>query len=98
NARSVTLRMLLSHQTGIYDVISDSDFYLSVLNNPNRNWSQEDLIKFIRGDEAAFEAGSTSGYSNSNYLIVSMAIEGATGRSHAELLREKILAPLQLHD
>lgn len=94
NAEGKTIRQCLNHTTGIYDVITDSDFYLAVLNNPNRRWSAEDLLKYVYGRK-----GYTLGqpypalYSNTNTLLVSMCIEKATGRSHAELLRELILKP-----
>jgi D-alanyl-D-alanine carboxypeptidase len=98
NADKCTLRNLLNHTSGIYDVIIDQDFYLAVLNKPDRKWTQEELLKFVYGKPAAFETGTTSGYSNTNTLLVSMIIDKVTGRPHADLLREKILAPLGLNN
>lgn len=96
NANNCTLRQLLNHTTGIYDVINDQDFYLAVLNQPDRKWKQEELLEFVYGKPAAFQTGTTSGYSNTNTLLVSMVIDKATGRDHGDLLREKIIAPLGL--
>jgi D-alanyl-D-alanine carboxypeptidase len=96
NANNSTLRQLLNHTTGIYDVITDQDFYLAVLNQPDRKWKQEELLEFVYGKPAAFQSGTTSGYSNTNTLLVSMIIDKATGRNHGELLREKIIGPLGL--
>ncbi len=96
NAGKVTVRQLLKHTTGIFDVITDNSFYLSVLNDPPAFRDQYDILKFVRGKAAAFEAGTQEGYSNTNTLLLSMVIDKATGISHAQLLREKIFEPLGL--
>ncbi|MDQ4139240.1 MAG: beta-lactamase family protein [Bacteroidota bacterium] len=52
--------------------------------------------EYSYNQEALFETGTSSGYSNTNTVLATMVIEAATGRSHAALLREKILNPLGL--
>lgn len=97
NVRESTVRMLLNHRTGIADVIEDNAFYLAVLNQPDRKWKPEDLIRYVYGDEPEFApAGSDETYSNTNFLLLAMVIESATGQPHGQLLREKIIAPLGL--
>jgi D-alanyl-D-alanine carboxypeptidase len=96
NAKQSTIRALLNHTSGIADVIEDDAFYLSVLNDPSRKWEPEDLLKFVYDDPAVFEFGKGVSYSNTNFLLLSMIIEKVTGVDHAVLLREKVLAPLQL--
>lgn len=98
NGTEATLRQCMNHSAGIYDIITDSDFYLAVLNNPNKHWSQEELLKYVYGKPKAFKTGDTSGYSNTNTLLVSMVIEKATGRQHGQLMREKLWAPLGMGD
>ena len=98
NAKQVTLRQLLNHTSGIPDVIVQNSFYLAVLNNPGRFWTPEDLLKYVKGLDPVFELGTQLEYSNTNLLYAAMAIEGATGQDHAQLLREKILDPLNLED
>jgi D-alanyl-D-alanine carboxypeptidase len=98
NAESSTLRQCMNHSTGIYDIIIDSDFYLGILNNPNKRWTQEELLKFVYGKPANFKPGDTALYSNTNTLLVSMVIESATGRPHGELMREKLWLPLGMQD
>jgi D-alanyl-D-alanine carboxypeptidase len=96
NADQCSIRDLLGHTSGIYDVISDNGFYLAVLNNPAKKWKPEELLKFVNDKEAAFAYGSKASYSNTNFLLLGMLIDKATGRSHADLLKEKIIAPLGL--
>jgi D-alanyl-D-alanine carboxypeptidase len=98
NAERISLWQLLTHSSGIYDVIRDNEFYLAVLNNPNRNWKQEELLQFVYDKPALYSPGDSASYSNTNTLLVSMIIDKATGRNHAELLRERIFNPLAMND
>lgn len=98
NADRISLWQLLNHTSGIYDVIKDEEFYLAVLNNPNKTWRQEELLTFVYDKPATFNPGDSVAYSNTNTLLVSMVIEKATGRSHAELLKERIFRPLNMND
>lgn len=94
NGMEATLRQCLNHSTGIYDIIINSDFYLGVLNDPNKHWTQEELLKFVYNQPANFKPGDTALYSNTNTMLASMVIEKATGRPHGELMREKLWIPL----
>ena len=96
NGHLITLGQLMKHETGIPDLIENDDFYLAVLNDPNKKWTPEELLKFVYKQDALFAPGDTAIYSNSNTILVSMVINYATGRDHADLLKEKILQPLQL--
>ncbi len=93
NADLVTIRDLMQHTTGIYDIIFDADFYLAVLNNPNKHWTGKELIKFAYNKPAVFAYKDTlqkAEYSNTNTLLLSMCLESITGRPHHELLRELV--------
>lgn len=96
NGSNVRLGQLMNHETGIPDLIEDDDFYLAVLNNPVKKWKQEELLEFVYDEKPLFAPGDTAIYSNTNTILLSMIIEYATGRKHAELLREQILQPLAL--
>lgn len=97
NGRGHKIRNLMNHTTGIFDVIRSSDFYLAVLNNPNKRWRQEELLKFVYGiDGHQLNNPYPAFYSSTNTLLLSMCIEKATGEDHGKLLREKILNPLGL--
>ncbi len=98
NARGATIKQLMQHTTGIYDIISDNGFYLSVLNDPDKHWSADDLITLAYGKDAHFAQGTSCLYSNTNTLLLSMVLDKLTGRPHHLLLREKILDPLGLND
>ncbi|RYD83454.1 MAG: class A beta-lactamase-related serine hydrolase [Sphingobacteriales bacterium] len=97
NADKATLRNLLNHTTGIYDHITGSDFYLAVLNHPDRKWKQEELLEFVYGKPAAYPFGEAN-YSNTNTLLVSMILDKASGRNHGDLLKERIFEPLGMNN
>jgi D-alanyl-D-alanine carboxypeptidase len=98
NADQCSIKDLLGHTSGIYDVITDNGFYLAVLNNPPKKWKQEELLKFVYDKDPAFDYGTKASYSNTNFLLLSMVIDNATGRSHADLLKEKVIRPLGLNN
>lgn len=98
--KPLTIRNLLNHTSGIYDVIDDNGFYLQVLNDPSRKWTADDLLEYVYDKDAAFAFDPTEkvGYSNTNYLLLSMVIEAATGVPHSEILHNEVIDPLGLTD
>jgi len=98
NAQDVTVRQLLNHTSGIFDVITDNGFYLDVLNDPPKNRNASEILHYVRKKKASFPAGTSSAYSNTNTLLLSLVIDAATGVGHEKLLREKVLNKLNLND
>ena len=90
NADECTLRQLLNHTSGIYDLVEDQTFYLNLLNNPSKKWTGEELLEFVYNKPAYFPCGTDVYYSNSNFLLVSLIIDRATGMNHADLLKEMV--------
>ncbi len=97
-AEGKTLHQLMNHTTGIYDVITSSSFYLAVLNNPNKQWTQEELLSYVYGKEGYDLDSFPAHYSNTNTVLLSMCIEKATGQKHETLLREMVLNPVGMND
>ncbi len=98
NCRGATIRQLMNHTTGIYDIIKSTAFYLSLLNNPDKKWTAKELIKFAYLKTPKFELGKSCFYSNTNTLLLSMVISKVTGKNQVQLLHEKILNPLSMYD
>ena len=96
NGNLVTLGQLLNHESGIPDLAEENDFYLSVLNNPNKIWSGPELLNFVKGSARVFNPGDTAIYSNTNTLLVSMILDKVAGRGHAMLLKERVIDRLGL--
>jgi len=98
NADQVTIKNCLQHTTGFYDITEDSEFYLAVLNNPNKDWSATELLKFMRGKDPNFEPNEGVLYSNSNTIFVAMCLDKVLGYSHARALRSVIWEPLGMNN
>ncbi len=96
NGNTITLGQLMNHESGIRDVIEEDAFYLAVLNNPNKKWTQEELLEFIYNKPAVFVPGDTAIYSNTNTILVTLVMQYATSQKHEELLHQRILQPLAL--
>jgi D-alanyl-D-alanine carboxypeptidase len=96
NGKRITLGQCMKHETGIPDVIEQSEFYLAVLNDPNKKWSPEELLEYVYHSDPLFQPGDTAIYSNTNTILVAMTIEAATKKKHSDLLRQLILSPLRM--
>ena len=96
NGNIITLGQCMKHETGIPDLIEQNQFYLAVLNNPNKKWGPEELLEFIYNKPALFYPSDTAIYSNTNTVLVTMIIEAQTGKKHADLLKQYILNSLGL--
>jgi len=95
--RKVTIRQLLRHQSGIYDVLSHPNNQPTLLSDISQIWTPEALIKeFI--SPALFAPGATWSYSNTNYFLLAMIIKKVTGQPFYEVYRERFFEPLDLQE
>lgn len=86
----VTLHHLLSHTSGIPDIVG-SDFFKAIRVRPFTGL--EPLIPEIAKQEPEFEAGKNWSYSNSNYLLLSRIVEIASGESWWSYVRRNLILP-----
>ena len=56
DGRTITIRELLQHTSGLYDYVSDAAFRTAVLANPLRVWTPKQLVKIARLAPAAVQA------------------------------------------
>ncbi len=98
NARALTIRMLLNHTSGIRAYEFNPHFDRDLSANPDRVWRPEELVGYLLDREPAFEAGKGWVYSDTNYILVGMIIEKATGKPYYQELQQRLLDPLGLKD
>lgn len=91
---NITIRQLLNHTSGLADVTGVPGYSDSILSNPNRIFSPNEVIRWI--GPPSFAPGTGFEYSNTNYLLAGMIAEIAGGQSFGTLLRNLILSPLQM--
>jgi D-alanyl-D-alanine carboxypeptidase len=95
NAGTITVRMLLNHASGIPEYNSNPGFLSEVIQHPLDNFSREDCLESIAGEELRFTPGSKYEYVNTNYLLLSLIGDAVTG-NHAAYIRKNIFKPLGL--
>lgn len=92
NARKITIRHLLSHQSGIYNFTKDTN----ILQWNSLPHSRKELLDRMLRYPNVFMPGEKTEYSNSNYVLLSWILEDVTGESYAKLLEKWILKPVGL--
>ena len=98
NAKTITLRSMMNHTSGIPRHILVPEFQEAVKADTQRSWKPEELIAFVLDAEPLFAVGEGWSYADTNYILVGMIIERVTGRRYYEELGDRILGPLGLSD
>ena len=92
NSSQITLRQLLDHRSGIHDVFTSPGVANAILSSPSKIWTVDQVLARI--GKPYFAPGRGYQYSNTNYILLGLAIEKATGRTIASLIRSAFLDPL----
>lgn len=92
--KSITIKHLLTHTSGIHDFTSLTD-YRSTRATPS---PPEQTIARFKDLPLDFQPGEKWSYSNSGYVVLGYIIEKASGQSYEDFLQQSIFAPLNLHD
>lgn len=99
NLEKATVRDLLCHSSGIYDVVFDADFILYTFNNLDKEKTYEKLLSFAYNKPAAFPYNTKREYNQTlNHVILAMIIEKVTGQSHGDVMKNRIFYPLFLQN
>jgi D-alanyl-D-alanine carboxypeptidase len=96
-AEQITVRNLLQHTTGLYDFLEDGS-YVAQAYQDGRTFEPQELVAYAARFPSAFAPGAPNSwdYSSTNYVILGMIAEAATGQPFEVLMRERIIAPLGL--
>lgn len=96
NAKSLTVRNLMQHQTGIPRYVFSPDFQKDIVKDVNKVWKPEELLSYIFDTKPEFEVGTNFAYSDTNYIILCMLIEKITGNSIYEEVQQRVLDKAEL--
>ena len=94
-APDIPLRQLLDHTSGIYNHSEHPGFFEGW---PLKHWRPRELVAISFQHPPYFPPGTGWHYSNTNYVLLGLAIERVTGRPLAAELERRLLRPLGLHD
>jgi len=96
NGDRITVRMLLSHTSGIANYISGENV---MEGKWNKEWAPMDLVAEANKIGPVSEPGSREAhYSNTGYILLGLIIENITGNSWAQEVESRIIEPLGLKD
>ena len=97
NAENITLAMLMSHTSGLFDYFQHADYNLRVFNEPDHEWTAQEILNdFSRNPYC--DPGACYQYSNTNFVLLGMVVERETRQELSEVLRERFFDPLELDD
>lgn len=91
-----TIRQLLNHTSGIYNFTENPGLWSAVLSQPARSWAPQEVLAYI--GPPYFAPGAGWHYSNTNYTLLGMIVQEATGSEVSEELHRRLLDPLGLAD
>jgi D-alanyl-D-alanine carboxypeptidase len=95
--QQITIRHLLSHRAGLPEFYGDPAVMQPYVDgNFAHAWRPEDLVRHATSHEPLFAPGTNWSYSNTNYVVLGLIAEAASGHSIASALDQRIFRPLGL--
>ena len=92
HGRSITIRRLLNHTSGIHNYTAEPGW--------QQHWADEmtprAIVAFVDHDSLDFNPGDAWSYSNTNYVLLGMIIEKVTGEPYATYVQRDLFTPLGL--
>lgn len=94
-----SIRQLLQHQSGIPTWEFQDDWIRDArgVHCSTRIWHKHETLQYLK-DVPCQPPGIQFSYSNTNYTLLGLLIEHATGNEFADELQKRILDPLELKD
>jgi D-alanyl-D-alanine carboxypeptidase len=93
---SATLYQLASMRSGIPSYTFDESFQQQLFGDPNHVWTPQALVDLVRGAEPMYAPGAMTFYSNTNTVLLGMAIEHVAGEPIEAVMHKQIIEHLGL--
>ena len=94
---TITIRQLLNHTGGIYDMVRHPEYWNAMLADPARSWAPEEIItNFLL--EPYFPKGTDWHYSTPGYILLRMIIKEATASEISTEYENRLWDPLALEN
>ncbi|OWY21978.1 hypothetical protein C7N43_06050 [Sphingobacteriales bacterium UPWRP_1] len=91
---NITIRQLLNHTSGVADPFFAPPWMDTIIANPTRVFTPEEVMGWVGAP--LFAPETNWGYSNTNYVLAGMVAQSATGSHISQLIRNRILTPLNM--
>lgn len=95
-SNTITIRHMLQHTSGIYSFTEDGTWGMNFLTNPYYRYAPTDLVAIANAYAAYCSPGECFHYSNTNYVLLGLIIEKATGNRFEDEVRKRFIEPLGL--
>ena len=93
----VTLGQLAQMTAGYPDyVIGNEQFSNEIYANPFQQWTTRDILAQISSRPLLYDPGTNWNYAHTDYVLLGLALEKATGQDMPTLLQNEVLGPLGL--
>lgn len=97
HADRVTLGQLAQMTSGYPDYILGNDAFDNLFYaNPFRQWTTQEMLAQISSRPLLYDPGTNWNYAHTNYVLLGLALEKATGQDIPTLLQTEVLGPLGL--
>ena len=93
-AAEVTMRQVMSHTSGIYNYSENLVLLNEAVSHPTKVWTPKELLSYAASQPYYFDPGAGFHYSNTDYILVALAVEAATGNAIHKEIRARILDKL----
>jgi D-alanyl-D-alanine carboxypeptidase len=98
DGRSITVRQLLQHTSGIHDDLPGFADHEDYLEHRYDTYTPEQIIERAMAHEPDFAPGTGWGYCNTCYVMLTLIIEEITGAPWDRAVEEGVLQPLGMDD
>jgi D-alanyl-D-alanine carboxypeptidase len=95
SAPKITLQMLLGHRSGLADW-STASTDVAAARDPGRIWTVSESLDLAAAKKTLFAPGARYAYSNTEYTLLGLVIEHATGRTWQQEVTDRVISPLGL--
>jgi D-alanyl-D-alanine carboxypeptidase len=97
-SNKITVRQLCNMTSGLFNYSSDDTFLKVYIEDPNKVWKPEELLKLAVAHDPYFPPGTGWHYSNTNTIIIGMIITKITGKEVGEEIKDRIIDRLNLEN
>lgn len=91
---AVTIHQLLVHESGFSNYSDEQQLQIAVAFQPTHQWTVFEMLTFVHQTDAP---GTVRKYSNTNYPVLGIIVEIATGLPLEQHFRQRFFTPLQLN-
>jgi len=85
----ITVEMLLNHTSGLPEYNQQADYVTYLFQHPLEPFTPMNYLELIEGKKLTSKPGTDYRYTNTNYVLLAMMVDGITG-DHARFIRSNI--------